>query len=105
MIESEFRDVGGHRLRRSDVFACVTCKSEWFQVIKACKISSAIQSAYFQLPGEITFHYVLKCCKCNDFQELPIQESTGNQSTQDEYRGLIETLSQDNKTETKSDKE
>ncbi len=79
-------------MKPSDAFSCVGCKSEWFEIVKACKVSAASSSSFFQHPGEMTFHYVLKCCACGDYQELPIQESSGNQATKDEYKSLVETL-------------
>lgn len=75
-----------------DLFTCTGCKSIWWEKIKAGQFSSAASSSFFQMPDELTFHYVLRCLGCGDYQELPLQESSGNQATKDEYQTLVKTL-------------
>jgi hypothetical protein len=75
---------------------CKSCQSEWFEQIKATKIDMNIICTLGQhAPEDNGLAYsqiLLRCLRCGDLQELPVNISGAHKGIQDSYSDLIETL-------------
>ena len=73
---------------------CTKCKSQWFEQIEALKVNADIDVSL----GQKTLYLnnmpqiVLRCLRCNDFQELPVNLSGVAKPLQEIYFDLRSTL-------------
>ena len=77
---------------------CAGCSSEWFEQVRISKIDSLVLATPGQSVPELGYsHVVLRCIKCNDIQELPINlSSAGINPLVESYNDLIDTLEKPN---------
>lgn len=82
------------RGRATDPIQCKTCKCQWFEQIRVSKIDSFIVAAPGQTVPELGYsHVLLRCAKCSDLQELPINlSSAGNNPMVGSYTEMAEAL-------------
>lgn len=75
---------------------CKGCGSEWFEQVRATKIDMNIICVPGQpAPEDNALAYtqmLLRCLRCNDLQELPVNMSGAHKGIQESYSDLIETL-------------
>lgn len=73
---------------------CKTCNCEWFEQIRVSKIDSLIVAGPGQTVPELGYsHVLLRCAKCSDLQELPINlSSAGNNPMVASYTSMAEAL-------------
>ncbi len=86
-------------LQRGPVKEAVKCKScncEWFEQVKATKIDLHIICTLGQpAPEDNGLAYsqiLLRCLRCNDLQELPVNISGAHKNIQESYFDLTKTL-------------
>jgi hypothetical protein len=76
---------------------CKTCNCEWFEQVRATKVDMYISSSLGQqLPIDNALantQYLLRCLKCSDLQELPVNISGAHPQMQKDYIELTEELS------------
>jgi hypothetical protein len=75
---------------------CKSCECEWFEQVKATKIDMNIICTLGQLAledNQLAYSQVLlRCLRCNDLQELPINISAAHQGMQKSYSDLTQAL-------------
>jgi hypothetical protein len=84
------------KLPAHEAVKCKTCASEWFEQVKATKIDMNIICTLGQAaPEDNSLAYsqiLLRCLRCNDLQELPVNMSSAHKAIQDSYSDLVATL-------------
>lgn len=73
---------------------CPTCQNRWFEPIRAMTLDKNITYTLHQTPMPTNEHWVLKCLRCGDLQELPIVFNSVSRKDQDNYMEMHEELSQ-----------
>lgn len=98
---TQFRDFDARQqgLQRGparEACKCRNCNCEWFEQVKATKIDMNIICTLGQLaPEDNGLAYsqiVLRCLRCNDLQELPVNISGAHQAVQASYSDLTSEL-------------
>lgn len=82
-------------INRKEAVKCQTCKCEWFEVVKAQKIDVNSIMSLLQAPADDTVtysHFVTRCLRCGDIQELNINLSSGTQAVSNSYGNLVDSL-------------
>lgn len=87
---------------------CSSCGCEWFEQIKAMKVDmNIICTLGQQAPEDSGLAYsqvILRCLRCNDLQELPVNISGSHKAIQDSYADLTESLEKPVEKKNASDK-
>lgn len=77
---------------------CKSCNCEWFEQIKAVKVDmNTICTLGQAAPEDSGLAYsqiLLRCLRCNDLQELPVNISGAHHAIQESYADLTKTLEQ-----------
>lgn len=96
---SQYRDYEAQqqslqRPKPNDPIQCKTCKCEWFEQIRVSKFDALLVAGPGQTVPELGYsHVLLRCAKCNDLQELPINlSSAGNNPMVGSYTEMAEAL-------------
>lgn len=81
---------------KQNAIQCKTCKCEWFEQVKVQKIDMNTICTLGQMaPEDSSLAYgqiLLRCIKCNDLQELPLNISSAHKDIQNSYFELTKTL-------------
>jgi Na+-transporting NADH:ubiquinone oxidoreductase subunit NqrF len=89
------------RANPHEAIKCKNCSCEWFEQVKATKVDLNIICALGQpAPEDNALAYsqiLLRCLKCNDLQELPINFSSAPKQMQDSYVDLTKQLQEEKK--------
>jgi hypothetical protein len=84
------------RASLKEAVKCKTCQCQWFEQVKATKIDMNIICTLGQMaPEDNSLAYsqvLLRCLRCNDLQELPINLSGAHKAIQNSYLDLTESL-------------
>lgn len=107
---NQFKDFEAQQLSalkgpKSNELKCPTCKNRWFQPVQAMTIDSNITYTIGQAPMPLASHFILKCLKCGDLQELPIVFNSISRKDQDAYMEMHNELSEEYKKEEKEVKQ
>jgi hypothetical protein len=71
---------------------CLSCKSKFFEQVRVSKIDMAVLATIGQTVPTTMELVLLRCVKCQDLQELPINMSGSAKPLQNAYNELRETL-------------
>lgn len=82
------------RAPKNDPIACKGCGCEWFEQIRVSKIDMNTLASPGQTVPELGYtHVLIRCVRCNDLQELPINlSSAGINPMVDSYTQMVDAL-------------
>lgn len=71
---------------------CLSCKCKYFEQISVSKINMAVLASLGQRVPTTEDQILLRCVKCQDLQELPVNMSGSAKGMQDSYNELRGSL-------------
>lgn len=74
-----------------DYLNCGSCGSTWFETIVVSRFDSGTIGVLGQKPSSLDTLYLLKCIRCHDLQEPPINAHPMSPLRKD-YDSLLDTL-------------
>lgn len=81
---------------KSEAVKCKTCACEWFEQVRATKVDMNIFCTLGQqAPEDNDLAYsqiLLRCLRCNDLQELPVNLSSAHKNMLNSYTDLTKAL-------------
>ncbi len=86
---------------RQEAVQCKSCKCEWFEQVQAMKVDLYIISSLGQKAPEDSSlaysQYLIRCLRCGDLQELPLNKSGASKGMIDSYIDLVKQLEEEKK--------